>query len=238
MQKPNFSKPKSERLSLTLMALYSYGQGMKWPSILLLSIFCIGKAHAGWLWLDHYYLITTTSGEEYTTKGEPWEKNEFTVFTQWPDKAEMRLKTALIASVKDTGPLSPEDLQAKEEKELATKESNESKKWLELKKRVEELFPISEKTHYPHLVPATLEQARGLGASDQHIWEVLEETPNGDLFKSAKKNGYILDTVADVVLTLESSPNQPTDDPMQSFRKKKDIFDEIAEESYRKKSSH
>jgi hypothetical protein len=134
-------------------------------TILLLSILCLGRVHAGWFGPDHYYLITSTEGDEYTSKGEPWEKGDFTVFTQWPEQREFKIKTALVASIKDTGSLSPEEVVKKEEE----------KKSREIVVKLLTLFAISPKTHQPHFVPETLAKARQLGATTDQIYTALNK---------------------------------------------------------------
>lgn len=149
---------------------------MKWTAFLLLSILCIGKSHAGWVWPDHYYLITSTSGEEFTSKGEPWEKNNFTIFIQWPEKKEFRIKTALVDSIKDTGSHSPEEIAANEKKEELQKQERENK--------LKALFAVSSETQNPHFVPETLTQARKISTDDE-IKEVLIELERSFKFRSA-----------------------------------------------------
>jgi hypothetical protein len=208
---------------------------MKWTAILLLSILCIGKAHAGWLWPDHYYLISSTSGDEYTSKGEPWEKGDFTVFTQWPEKKEFRIKTALVDSIKDTGSLSPEEIAAKEKKEALQSEERENK--------LKALFAISNVTHYPHFVPETLAQARKI-SNDEEIHDVLVELESSFKYSGSLLAKYSLDELAQYFKNKEEGKdsdtkvdksdgiyaNRPSDATSTESTNKENIFDKLAKE--------
>ena len=179
---------------------------MKRCLFLPLIILCVGKIQAGWICPDHYYLITSNDGVEYTSKGEPYEKGEYTIFTEWPDKKELKLKTDFISSIKDTGNLSPEEIDERNAKSLR-----------DLKLKVSELFPNSDVFHYPRLVPASLAKAREMGASDEIIWEVLETTIDGKVFALAKAKHTSLDDIAaDFQRREDQSPHR------------RDIFDNLA----------
>jgi len=131
---------------------------------------------------DHYYEVGTKSEEQFYCKGEPFEKDGFLIFTQWPDKKEWRLKKELVIWVKDTGTLSPEEI---EQKEALLKQ--------ERVKKLKALFPISDKTHNPHFVPKTLAEARKI-ANDEEIKDALTE--GSFKFKRALEADYSLDEIA------------------------------------------
>jgi hypothetical protein len=204
---------------------------------------CTGMAHAGWLWPDHYYLITLDGGDEYTSKGEPWEKNEFTIFTQWPEKTELKIKTALVTSIRDTGSLSPEEIDAKENKEELQREERENK--------LKALFAISNQTHNPHFVPETLAQARKI-SNDEEITDILLELEGSFNFRGALQANYSLDEIAQHFKNKEEGkdidpegaksdapdPNRPYEAVSPQSTPKRDIFDEVLDQRNKAKSSH
>jgi hypothetical protein len=70
---------------------------------------------AGWFFGDNYYEISYKfSAGSYTQKamaiGKPWSEGPFTVYTSYPDKKEVRIKTEHILRIVDTGTKSPEEL--------------------------------------------------------------------------------------------------------------------------------
>jgi hypothetical protein len=69
---------------------------------------------AGWFFGDNYYEISYKFSGGYTRKamaiGEPWSEGPFTVYTSYPDKKEVKIKTEHIMEIVDTGTKSPEEL--------------------------------------------------------------------------------------------------------------------------------
>jgi hypothetical protein len=150
----------------------------------ILAVLYFGNVQAGWFGTDHYYVVGTKSKEQFYCKGEPFEKDGFLIFTQWPDKKEWRLKKELVIWVKDTGTLSPEEIKAKE---AHLKQEREYK--------LRALFAISEKTHNPHFVPQTLAEARKI-ADDYEIKHVLSNLNCKFKFKGTLNAGFSLDEIA------------------------------------------
>jgi len=150
----------------------------------LLAVLYFGDLQAGWFGPDHYYEVGTKSEEQFYCKGEPFEKDGFLIFSQWPDKKEWRVKKELVVWVKDTGTLSPEEI---EQKEVRIKQARENK--------LKALFAISDKTHNPHFVPQTLAEARRI-ADDDEIKDVLSKLDCKFKFKSTLKAKLSLDEIA------------------------------------------
>jgi len=87
-----------------------------WIRIFLIQL-CVftPSLFAGWFFEDHYYDITykfsSTSGIlKATAIGKPSTEGPFSVYTSYPDKKEVRIKTEHILRIVDTGTKSPEEL--------------------------------------------------------------------------------------------------------------------------------
>jgi hypothetical protein len=86
-----------------------------WIRIFLIQL-CVftPSLFAGWFFGDNYYQISYKFSGGYTRKamaiGEPWSEGPFTVYTSYPDKKEVKIKTEHIMEIVDTGTKSPEEL--------------------------------------------------------------------------------------------------------------------------------
>jgi hypothetical protein len=87
-----------------------------WIRIFLIQL-CVftPSLFAGWFFEDHYYDITykfsSTGGIlKATAIGKPSTEGPFSVYTSYPDKKEVRIKTEHILRIVDTGTKSPEKL--------------------------------------------------------------------------------------------------------------------------------
>ena len=87
-----------------------------WIRIFLIQL-CVftPSLFAGWFFGDNYYEISykfssTAYSQRAMAIGKPWPDGPFTVFTSYPDKKEVRIKTEYILKIVDTGTKSPEEL--------------------------------------------------------------------------------------------------------------------------------
>ncbi len=79
-------------------------------AVFLLLLFIHPSANSQWFWSDHYYEIKYRHSVIIYAKGKPTIEGPFTVFTKWPENLEWRVKTEDVRSIKDIGPLSPEEI--------------------------------------------------------------------------------------------------------------------------------
>lgn len=183
--------------------------------ILLRALICLSflatPLFSQWFWEEHYYEIPS-GGEKYYSKGKPRIEGEFTVFNKWPENLEWRIKTQHVKAIKDIGPLSPSEIDAKE---LTERENLRSifKVILSLaevvQKKDSQQAPVSKQTsssefdidvflnHYSKLniySTSDLKIARSRNYSDDEIWAILVKEDSA--FSEARKSGFSLDRIA------------------------------------------
>lgn len=145
-------------------------------------------AYSQWFWSEHYYEIRA-KGQSYHSKGKPEIEGEFTVFKKWPENLEWRIKTDDIRSIKDIGPLSPEELEAKANAERARLLAifapiislKENQEWLT--------------SNQEWLTSSELKTARERDYSDDEIWSKLNES--SACYLEARQSGFSLDQIAE-----------------------------------------
>ena len=103
-----------------------------WIRIFLIQL-CVftPSLFAGWFFGDNYYEISYKfSSGGYTQKaiaiGEPWSEGPFTVYTSYPDKKKVKIKTEHILKIVDTGTKKPFDPDAFLAEEEATSKATPS----------------------------------------------------------------------------------------------------------------
>ena len=194
--------------------------------ILLRALICLSflstPLFSQWFWEEHYYEIPA-GGEKYYSKGKPRIEGEFTVFNKWPENLEWRIKTQLVKAIKDIGPLSPSEIDAKELKErenlrsifkvilspaevvqkkdsqqaAVSKQTSSSEfdidAFLKQAGEKEQVFGLP----YSELelfATSDLKLARSRNYSDDEIWSILVKEDSA--FSEARKSGFTLDRIA------------------------------------------
>jgi hypothetical protein len=183
--------------------------------ILLRALICLSffstPLFSQWFWEEHYYEIPF-GGEKYYSKGKPRIEGEFTVFNKWPENLEWRIKTQHVKAIKDIGPLSPSEIDAKE---LTERENLRSifkvilSRAEVVQKKDSQQAPVSKQTsssefdidvflnHYSKLniySTSDLKIARSRNYSDDEIWAILVKEDSA--FSEARKSGFTLDRIA------------------------------------------
>lgn len=139
-----------------------------------------------WFWEEHYYEIPV-GGEKYYSKGKPRIEGEFTIFNKWPENLEWRVKTQHVKLIKDIGPDSPEELEAK---------ANAVRK--QLISIFKPLISLNKKEKW--LTSSELKELRGEGYSDDQIWSVLNEASS--CYIEAQQSGFTLDQIAKLLESI------------------------------------
>jgi hypothetical protein len=138
-----------------------------------------------WFWKEHYYEIPF-GGEKYYSKGKPRIEGEFTVFNKWPENLEWRIKTQHVKAIKDIGPISPEELEAKaaiEREKVAA----------EVAQILSIFKPLISENGYRFRCHE-LKLARDRGYSDDEIWSILIK--ENQCYAGAQKFGLTLERIA------------------------------------------
>ena len=191
---------------------------MAFLRVIFLLIFFSAPLFSEWFWEEHYYEIPC-GGEKYYAKGKPRIEGEFTVFNKWPENLEWRVKTQQVEIIKDIGPLSPSELDAKElmEREnlrfifksiispAEAVQKNDSQQASGSNKNSSHEFDVDaflkqagEKKQVfgvPYLFSSSdLRLARSRKYSDDETWDklVMEDSA----FTEARKAGFTLDRIA------------------------------------------
>ena len=191
---------------------------MAFLRVIFLLIFFSAPLFSEWFWEEHYYEIPC-GGEKYYAKGKPRIEGEFTFFNKWPENLEWRVKTQQVEIIKDIGPLSPSELDAKElmEREnlrfifksiispAEAVQKNDSQQASGSNKNSSHEFDVDaflkqagEKKQVfgvPYLFSSSdLKLARSRKYSDDEIWAklVMEDSA----FTEARKAGFTLDRIA------------------------------------------
>ena len=153
---------------------------------LIFLLFLSTPLFSQWFWKEHYYEIPC-GGEKYYSKGKPRIEGEFTVFNKWPENLEWRIKTQHVKVIKDIGPLSPEELEAK---------ANAARG--QLISIFRPLIYLNKKEKW--LTSRELKELRNEGYSDDQIWSVLNET--SPCYREARQSGFSLDQTAKLLESL------------------------------------
>ena len=148
--------------------------------VIFLLVFFSTPIFSQWFWKEHYYEIPF-GGEKYYSKGKPRIEGEFTIFNKWPENLEWRVKTQHVKLIKDIGPDSPEELEAK---------ANAVRK--QLISIFKPLISLNKKEKW--LTSSELKELRGEGYSDDQIWSVLNEASS--CYIEAQQSGFTLDQIA------------------------------------------
>jgi len=202
--------------------------------LITLSILCVGGVQAGWFGPDnpnHFYIIHTKPysgfiGNKVFSKGEPWEKDAYTIFIRWPEGGECKINKDLVTSIQDTGTLSPDEVKEKEAREKqefgekffdsktnfvapqkqGTNGSSDIFDQVLLERSLVTLFAPNNKSNGPHFVPETLAKARKLGANDYQIKKAVLDLESSGRFRyrDALNAGYSLDDLAEYFKKEES----------------------------------
>jgi len=184
---------------------------MTFLRVIFLLTFFSTPVFSQWFWEEHYYEIPS-GGEKYYAKGKPRIEGEFTVFNKWPENLEWRIKTQHVKAIKDIGPLSPSEIDAKELTERENLRSIFKDILLRaevVQKKDSQQAPVSKQTsssefdidvflnHYSKLniySTSDLKIARSRNYSDDEIWAILVKEDSA--FSEARKSGFTLDRIA------------------------------------------
>lgn len=184
---------------------------MTFLRVIFLLTFFSTPVFSQWFWEEHYYEIPS-GGEKYYAKGKPRIEGEFTVFNKWPENLEWRIKTQHVKAIKDIGPLSPSEIDAKE---LTERENLRSifkvilSRAEVVQKKDSQQASVSKQTsssefdidvflnHYSKLnifSTSDLKISRSRNYSDDEIWAILVKEDSA--FAEARKAGFTLDRIA------------------------------------------
>lgn len=147
-----------------------------WIRIFLIQL-CVftPSLFAGWFFGDNYYEISykfssVNSTQKAMAIGKPWSEGPFTVYTSYPDKKEIKIKTEHILKIVDTGTKSPEELK------------NEKFQILE------KIFGNTPEDLKASYIRPNINLARSKNVSNKYIFDFLcsinEEYKNFDRFNS------------------------------------------------------
>lgn len=115
---------------------------------------------SNWFSEDRYYEISYKFSSEMPllksmTIGKPWSDGPFTVYISYPDKKEVRIKTAHILKIVDTGTKSPDQIKK------------------ELMDEIAKIFGNSIQDVRKSYSLKNINLARSIGISDYNIYEFL-----------------------------------------------------------------
>jgi hypothetical protein len=148
-------------------------------AVLFFLLFIQSSVSSQWFWSNNYYAIRAKGFGLVYSKGKPTIEGPFTVFIKWPENLEWRVKTEDVRSIKDIGPLSPDEI----------KEKN-----LKIEKELLENIISRITLGGGFYSSEQLMLARSSGLSDKEIWDFwINKNP---ALSEAKAGGFSLEVIA------------------------------------------